>query len=75
LRHSFASLRLAAWYRDGEDVVAKLPLLSTYLGHASIAATQRYLTILPETQLAASERFRSYGGSLIAGAGDDHALT
>ncbi|MBX7114353.1 MAG: tyrosine-type recombinase/integrase, partial [Myxococcaceae bacterium] len=64
LRHSFATLRLAAWYRDGEDVAAKLPLLSTYLGHTTIAATQRYLTILPETLLAASERFRSYGGSL-----------
>lgn len=74
LRHSFASLRLAAWYRDGEDVVAKLPLLSTYLGHASIAATQRYLTILPETQLAASERFRAYSGELITAAGEDHAL-
>jgi integrase len=74
LRHSFATLRLAAWYRDGEDVTAKLPLLSTYLGHATIAATQRYLTILPETLLAASERFRAYSGSLITAAGEDHAL-
>lgn len=75
LRHSFATLRLAAWYRDGEDVAAKLPLLSTFLGHASIAATQRYLTILPEIKLAASERFRTYGGSLITAAGEDHELT
>jgi integrase len=74
LRHSFATLRLAAWYRDGEDVAAKLPLLSTYLGHTTIAATQRYLTILPETLLAASERFRAYSGSLITAAGEDHAL-
>lgn len=74
LRHSFATLRLAKWYQDGEDVTAKLPVLSTYLGHASIAATQRYLTILPETLLAASERFRSYGGSLISAAGGTHAL-
>jgi integrase/recombinase XerD len=74
LRHSFATLRLAAWYRDDEDVIAKLPLLSTYLGHASIAASQQYLTILPETLLAASERFRTYSGSLITAGGKDHAL-
>ncbi len=74
LRHSFATIRLAAWYREGVDVQAKLPALATYLGHASIAATQRYLTILPETLLAASERFRRYSGSLIAAAGGSHAL-
>lgn len=68
LRHSFATLRLAAWYREGADVVAKLPLLSTYLGHTTVASTQRYLTILPEMQLAASERFRSYGGSMVSAA-------
>lgn len=74
LRHSFATLRLAAWYRDGHDVAAKLPLLSTYLGHTTIAATQRYLTVLPETLFAASDRFRSYSGSLIVAAGESHAL-
>ena len=74
LRHSFATLRLAAWYREDADVAAKLPLLSTYLGHTTSAATQRYLTILPETLLAASERFRIYGGPLVAAAGESHAL-
>lgn len=74
LRHSFATLRLAAWYREGADVAAKLPLLSTYLGHTKIGATQRYLTILPETLLAATERFRSYGGALVATEGEHHAL-
>jgi integrase/recombinase XerD len=73
LRHSFATLRLAAWYREGADVQAKLPLLSTYLGHVSPASTQRYLTILPETKLAASERFRRYGGALVARAGEGRA--
>jgi len=75
LRHSFATLRLAAWYREGADVQAKLPLLSTYLGHGKITATQRYLTILPETKLAASERFRLYGGALIASTGEAHERT
>ena len=74
LRHSFATLRLLAWYREGADVEAKLPLLSTYLGHSSIWATQRYLTILPQIRQAASERFHRYGGSLISFEGGSHEL-
>ena len=74
LRHSFATLRLAAWYREGADVEAMLPLLATYMGHASVAATYHYLTILPETLLAASERFRRYSGAIITPAGGNHAL-
>lgn len=45
LRHSFAVHRLLAWYREGVDVQAKLPLLSTFLGHSHIRHTQVYLTI------------------------------
>ncbi len=33
LRHSFAVRTLLDWYRTGDDVQARLPLLSTYLGH------------------------------------------
>jgi integrase/recombinase XerD len=42
LRHAFAVRTLIRWYRDGEDVEARLPLLSTYLGHANPAATFWY---------------------------------
>lgn len=45
LRHSFAVHRLLQWYREGADVEAKLPLLSTFLGHSHIRNTQTYLTI------------------------------
>jgi integrase/recombinase XerD len=75
LRHSFATLRLAAWYREGADVETMLPRLATYLGHVKVASTYLYLTILPETLLAASERFRRYGGSLIAAVREGHART
>ena len=34
LRHTFAVPTLLDWYRDGGDIAARLPLLSTYLGHA-----------------------------------------
>jgi integrase len=48
LRHSFAVATLVAWYHDGLDVQARLPLLSTYLGHSNPAATYWYLTASPE---------------------------
>ncbi|MCP4204302.1 MAG: tyrosine-type recombinase/integrase [bacterium] len=42
-RHTFAVSRVAAWYSDGRDVNALLPVLSTYLGHVSVENTRRYL--------------------------------
>jgi hypothetical protein len=36
------------WYRDGEDVAARLPRLSTYLGHREPRNTYRYLSASPE---------------------------
>ncbi len=45
IRHTFAVNRLEAWYRAGEDLNAKLPLLATYLGHQSMVGTQTYLQL------------------------------
>jgi site-specific recombinase XerD len=59
-RHSFAVRRLVAWYQAGADVQRLLPHLATYLGHADLAATQRYLTLTPELLHAASARFAAY---------------
>lgn len=63
LRHTFAVHRLVAWYREGADVQRCLPHLSTYLGHARIACTQRYLTMIPELLEQASRRFETYAQS------------
>ena len=60
LRHSFATHRLASWYREEADVQRLLPALSTYLGHGSVAATQVYLSMTPELLDAASRRFERY---------------
>jgi integrase/recombinase XerD len=57
LRHTFAVHRLLAWYRDGGDVQARLPLLTTYLGHATLASTQVYLNITAELLHEAAQRF------------------
>jgi integrase len=48
LRHAFAVRTLLEWYRDGVDVQARLPLLSTYMGHVDPASTFWYLTAAPE---------------------------
>lgn len=57
LRHSCAVHRLLLWYRQGADVQAKLPLLSTYLGHAHLAETQVYLKTTALLLDAAQARF------------------
>jgi integrase len=41
-RHSFAVNTLVGWHLAGEDVNARLPLLSAYLGHVSPASTYWY---------------------------------
>lgn len=56
-RHSFAVHRLLQWYREGADVQAKLPLLSTFLGHGNVADTQVYLTVTGALLRAAHGRF------------------
>lgn len=59
-RFTFAVHAMLRWYRAGVDVQARLPALSTYMGHASIASTQYYLTFLDDVAFAASDRFEHY---------------
>jgi integrase len=47
-RHLFAVHTLRRWYRNGEDLDAKLPLLATYLGHQHLSGTQYYLHLTAE---------------------------
>jgi hypothetical protein len=54
--------RVLAWYRAGKDVQRLLPSLATYLGHADIRSTQRYLQMTPEVLQEASLRFARYAG-------------
>ena len=68
LRHAFAVHRLVAWYREGADVQACLPLLATYLGHINISGTQAYLTMTPDLLAEASKRFDCYAAVAV----EDH---
>jgi integrase len=56
LRHTFAVRTLLDWYRAGLDVEARLPLLSTYLGHFEPSNTYWYLSAAPELMALASQR-------------------
>lgn len=60
LRHAFAVHRVIAWYREGADVQACLPLLATYMGHINLSGTQTYLTMTAELLGEASLRFERY---------------
>lgn len=66
-RHSFAVQALLRWYRAGADVQAKLPQLSMYMGHVSIASTAYYLHLIPEIAAAANRRFARHFGRVAQG--------
>lgn len=55
-RHGFAVRTVLGWYRDGVDVEARLPWLSTYLGHRKPSCTYWYLSAVPELLALAAER-------------------
>ena len=48
LRHTFAVHCLQKWVEAGEDLNAKLPYLSAYMGHAGLYSTQQYLRLTAE---------------------------
>jgi integrase/recombinase XerD len=47
LRHRFASAVMMNWLDEGVDLYAKLPYLSTYMGHARFSDTAYYIHLLP----------------------------
>jgi len=61
-RHSFAVTSLMEWYMSGEDVEARLPLLSTFMGHVDPVSTYWYFEAAPELlELAAQRLGRVFG--------------
>lgn len=59
LRHSFAVRTLVAWYREGADVGARMPQLSTYLGHGHVTDTYWYVSGTPELMQLAAARLEA----------------
>ena len=48
------------WHRNGADVHAMLPVLSTYLGHVEPANTYWYLSAIPELMQLAAARLEQH---------------
>jgi integrase/recombinase XerD len=59
-RHTFAVNRLLAWHREGANLFAKLPLLSTYLGHTTVTGTEVYLHATAELLESVGKRFHAH---------------
>lgn len=53
---------LLDWYRTGENIDRRMPLLSTYLGHVDQASTYWYLEAVPELLQLVSERLERLPG-------------
>jgi integrase/recombinase XerD len=64
-RHLFAVHTLRRWYRDGENLEAKLPLLATYLGHQHLSGTQHYLHLTAEIFPEITARVEAAFGEVI----------
>jgi integrase/recombinase XerD len=60
LRHSFAVATVLGWYRDGADIPAMMPRLSTYLGHSDPKHTYWYLSAAPELMTLAGQRLETH---------------
>jgi integrase/recombinase XerD len=64
LRHSLAVHTLLDWYRAGEDIDRRMPLLSTFMGHTDPASTYWYLEAVPELLGLVSLRLEQFPGIL-----------
>lgn len=48
LRHHFAYANIERWAREGKDVMAMLPYLARYMGHATFDSTYYYVHTSPD---------------------------
>lgn len=59
IRHTFAVHVLQKWIREGADLTAMLPVLSTYMGHKAVRSTARYLRLTAEVYPDLMEKVES----------------
>ncbi len=59
LRHRFAVTTLLHWYESGVDVQQRMPVLSTFLGHAHVTDTYWYLTAIPQLMVLTKDRLEN----------------
>ena len=66
MRHTHAAHVLLRAYRDGREPQSVLPALATAMGHASVASTAHYLTLIDPVVEAAAERVARHIRPIIA---------
>lgn len=67
IRHTFAVHSMRKLLLNGRDLYVISPILSTYLGHKSLAATQRYLRITAEVYPDIVKSFEAHFGGVVPG--------
>ena len=70
-RHTFAVYRLQAWSEQGKDLMAMLPVLKTYMGHASLNETAYYLRMTADVFPDIRMRLEGTFGDIIPRMGGD----
>lgn len=63
-RHTFSVRRLAEWTRAGVDIYVTIQILSVYLGHNDLSATQRYLRLTAEIFPEMTAMFENHFGDV-----------
>jgi hypothetical protein len=58
--HAYVVNTVLGWYRDGADVAAMMPRLSTYLGHNDPEHTFWDLSAAPELMALAGDRLHAH---------------
>lgn len=70
VRHTFSVHVLQQWIREGNDLTAMFPILSTYLGHKSLKATASYLRLTAEVYPALMADVEAVCAYVIPNGGD-----
>lgn len=67
VRHTYAAHVLLRCYRDHRNPQAVLPILSRAMGHASLASTAYYLSLIDPILQQAAQHVNQHVGHLLAG--------
>ena len=71
LRHRYATTMMMKWLDEGADLYAKLPYLSSYMGHTHFSDTAYYIHLLPENLVRSAAIDWSHFSELIPEVADD----
>lgn len=73
LRHTFAVHALHKWIANGENIYAKLPVLSAYMGHSNIHSTSGYLRLTDAAYPELLKTIEEYSAFVITRGWDNKA--